>query len=93
MENTVVLLARRGQILEKTTGGSLDLSPGLGTAHTNGSSALSQLLLIWVQFWPIYTSTVPSLRIKSLAAVGVTHKGEKAAEVANECDCTITRND
>lgn len=73
----MVLLASRGQFLEKTTGESLDLSSVLGTAYTNGRSAVSQHLLIWIQFWPILASSGPSLSIKSLAAMGVTHEEGK----------------
>lgn len=72
----MVLLASRGQFLENTTGESLDLSLVLGTAYTNGRSALSQHLLIWIQFWPILASSGP-LSIKSLAAMGVTHEEGK----------------
>lgn len=45
MENEVVPLTSMEQFLEKTTGESLDLNSVLGTAYTNGRSALSQQLL------------------------------------------------
>lgn len=45
-ENEVVPLASRGQFLEKTAGESLDLCSVLGTAYTDGRSALSRQLLI-----------------------------------------------
>lgn len=51
VEGNVVLLASRAQFLEKTPGESLDLNLVLGTAHTNGRAALSQLL-VWIQFGP-----------------------------------------
>lgn len=66
----MVLLASRGQLLEKTSGGSLDLSSVLGTAHANERSLLPQKLLVWIQFLAHLHFTCAAFEYQKLGSSG-----------------------